>query len=275
MMQTPAGLLTYHVGLGPVAAPDTGGGQDAPGNEVAGGEVAASLAPGGTLRVAINLGNPVLAQRDPVGGEPRGVSVALAREVGRRLGLPLRITTFNGAGAVTDAGRRGEWDIAFLAIDPVRAEGITFSPPYVVIEGVYAVAEDSPLRSVDEVDRAGVRVSVGRGSAYDLFLTRTLRQAEILRVGTSAEALQGFGSGALEVVAGVRQPVAAYVNSHPGLRLIPGRFMVIEQAVALPLGRDVAAHWVRNFVEEAKASGFVARALRDSGQGDAEVAPPA
>jgi polar amino acid transport system substrate-binding protein len=238
-------------------------------------ETAAILAPGGTLRVAINFGNPVLAQPDPATGAPRGVSAELAAEFARRLGVPLRFVTYDGAGKVTDAGKQGAWDLCFLAVDPVRAQGILFSPPYVVIEGTYMVPETSPLRTVDDVDRPGLRVAVGRGSAYDLYLTRTLKAAQLVRAPTSPEAIELFRRDGLDAAAGVKQPLVAYAATNPGMRVIPGRFMVIEQAVGIPGGREAALPYLRAFVEEMKASGFVARALAASGQGEAEVAPPA
>jgi polar amino acid transport system substrate-binding protein len=238
-------------------------------------EVAAALAPSGTLRVAINYGNPVLAQRDPAGGPPRGVSPMLAAEIARRLNLPLVHVPFDAAGRVTDALRENAWDLCFLAIDPQRAQGILFTAPYVVIEGAYLVPADSPLRANEEVDRPGIRVAVGRGSAYDLYLTRTLRHAEIRRAPTSPASLELFRAERLEVAANVRQPLLAYARANPDTRVLPGRFMAIEQAVGIPQGREAALPWLRAFVEEMKASGFVARALAETGQADATVAPPA
>lgn len=237
-------------------------------------EVAVALAPGGTLRVAINFGNPVLAQRVPATGAPRGVSAVLATEIGRRLGLPLQFIPFPSAGSVTDAVASGAWDLCFLAIDPVRARGILFTAPYVVIEGSYLVLANSPLRTIEEVDRPGLRVSVGRGSAYDLFLTRALRQAELVRAPTSPEAIALFRRDRLDAAAGVKRPLLDYARDNPDTRVLPGRFMQIEQAVGIPQGRDAALPWLRAFVEEAKASGLVARALAETGQADAEVAPP-
>ncbi len=237
-------------------------------------EVVASFAPGGRLRVAINFGNPVLAQKDPQSGRPRGVSADLAEELARRLGLPLDFVTFDGAGKVFDALKTGAWDLAFLAIDPVRAAEIDFSPPYVVIEGTYLVPADSPLRSVDQVDRPGVRIAVGRGSAYDLYLTRALTSAQLVRAPTSAAAIALFQSDGLDAAGGVRQPLVEAATANPGLRVIPGRFMAIEQAMGTPKGRTAAARYLQGFIEEMKASGFVARALAASGQADAAVAPP-
>lgn len=233
------------------------------------------LAPTGRLRAAINFGNSVLAQKDPKTGEARGVSVDLARELGRRLGVPVDLVTYDAAGKVFDALKTDAWDVAFLAIDPVRANEIAFSPPYVVIEGAYLVPVASPLHTNDDVDRAGVRISVGRGSAYDLYLTRTIKYAQLVRVPTSPDAIDAFMHDKLEVAAGVKQPIAAFAATHPDVRVIPGRFMVIEQAVGIPKPHEAGAAYVRAFVEEMKASGFVAKALAASGQADAAVAPPA
>jgi polar amino acid transport system substrate-binding protein len=206
------------------------------------------------------------------------VSAELAREVARRLGVSVTYVAFDAAGRVTDANREDPgnvWDVAFLAVDPTRAEGIAFTAPYVVIEGVYAVRADSAVRANEEVDRAGLRVAVGRGSAYDLFLTREIRAATLVRSATSARAIEDFvRDPSLDVVAGVGQPMRAFAAERPGYRVLPGRFMVIEQAVATPRGREAGLAFLREVVEEAKASGLVARALAESGQRDAEVAPP-
>ncbi len=176
-------------------------------------DVVTDLAPTGRLRVAINFGNPVLAQRDPAGGPPRGVSADLARELGRRLGVPVEYVTYDGAGAVTDALKIGAWDVCFLAIDPVRSAGIDFTAPYVVIEGTYLVPTDSKLREYADVDQDGVRIAVGRGSAYDLYLTRTLKHAQLVRKPTSVAALEMFLTQQLEAAAGVRQSLAAFAGA--------------------------------------------------------------
>jgi polar amino acid transport system substrate-binding protein len=238
-------------------------------------DLVAELAPVGRLRAAINFGNSVLAQQDPAGGAPRGVSAELARELARRLGIGIDYVTFDAAGKVFDALKAGLWDIAFLAVDPVRAAGIAFTAPYVVIEGVYLVPKDSSLHTVADVDREGVRVAVAQGSAYDLYLTRALTHATLVRQPSGPEALEMFLRDRLEVAAGVRQPIAAFAQAHPDTRLIPGRFMAIEQAMGTVKGRETGVAYLRRFIEEMKASGFVARALAASGQGDASVAPPA
>ncbi len=228
------------------------------------------LAPGGTLRAAINVGNAVLAQRPAApGGEPTGVSVDLAR----RLGVPLQLTVYDAAGKVVEAGRAGAWDIAFVALDPARASEIAQSPPYVQIEGAYLVREGSKLRSNEEVDRKGHRVVVGRNSAYDLFLTRNLQQAQIVRTPTSATVVDVFVKDNHDVAAGVKQQLETDARRVPGVRLLPGRFMVINQAMASQKGREAGARYVRDFVEDVKASGFVAKALAQHNQTGAAVAP--
>lgn len=239
-------------------------------------ELVKELAPSGRLRAAINFGNSVLAQRDPAGGPPRGVSGELARELARRLGVGIDYVTFDAAGKVFEALKQGLWDVAFLAIDPVRAAEIAFTAPYVVIEGVYLVPKDSHLQTVGDVDRDGVRIAVAKGSAYDLFLTRAIKHATLVRQPSGPEALAMFVRDHLEAAAGVRQPISAFAQGHPDTRVIPGRFMAIEQAMGTVKGRGEAGiAYLRTFIEEMKASGFVARALAASGQGDATVAPPA
>jgi polar amino acid transport system substrate-binding protein len=236
--------------------------------------IVTELAPGGRLRAAINFGNGVLAQKDKATGEPRGVTAALSRELGRRLGVPVEFVAFDQAGKVFDALASGAWDIAFLAIDPLRAAEINFTAPYVVIEGKYLVPASSPVRSVADVDRDGLRIALARGSAYDLHLTRTLEHATLVRAPDGIDALDMFLGDKLDVAAGVKQPIVAFAEAHPGLRVIEGRFMAIEQAMGTPKGRPEGARYLSRFVEEMKASGFVARALAASGQADAAVAPP-
>lgn len=229
------------------------------------------LAPAGVLRASINLGNPVLAQG--TADDPRGVTVDLAREVARRLGVELRTWSFDAARHSFEALAQGRADLAFLAVEPAREAQVAFTEPYVVIEGVYAVPADSPLTRTGDVDREGVRIGVKEGSAYDLYLTRTLQHAQVVR---GPEGTEVFERDGLEVAAGIRQPLTAYVTERPGLRLLDERFMQIRQAVAT--GRDRAPAtlaWLRDVVEELKTSGFVAEALQRSGQSDATVAPPA
>ena len=235
-------------------------------------DVTKDLAPTGKLRVAINLGNMVLAQKDAATGELKGVTVDLARELGRRINVPIEFIPFDAAGKTFEALKAGGLDIVFLAIEPVRAAEVAFSPPYVIIEGVYMVPQDSHLKTIADVDREGVRVAVNKGSAYDLFLTRTLKRATLVR-GESGIDL--FTNDKLDAAAGVKQPLVAFARQHPNVRVIDERFMEIRQAMGTPKGRDIGAGYLRSFVEELKANGFVADALKRSNQPDAAVAPPA
>lgn len=224
--------------------------------------VRSDLAPTGKLRAAINFGNPILAIKDASTGEPRGVSVDLSRELARRLGVPVELVTYEAAGKVVEGLKSGAWDVAYVAIDPARAVDISYTAPYVVIEGAYLVPQSSPIRSNDEVDRAHVHVVVGAGSAYDLFLTRTLKHAKIVRAPTSPAVTDMFIAQKLEVAAGVKQQLESDARRIPGLRLLDGRFMVINQAIGTPKERgEAGAKYLRDFIEQMKASGFVAQAL--------------
>jgi polar amino acid transport system substrate-binding protein len=235
-----------------------------------------TFAPGGTLRASINLGNPILANKDAATGEPVGVSIDLAREFARRLGVGIELVVFEKAAASVDAVRNEKADIGFFAIDPARSEGLRFTAPYVLIEGSYLVREASQLTDNAQVDLAGHRISVGAGSAYDLFLTREIRQSEIVRLQGAAAALAALRSGQVEVAAGIRQMLEGEAQREPGVRVLPGRFMVIQQAMGTPASRGAEAQaLLAAFVEEMKASGFVADALERHGIEGAIVAPAA
>ncbi|MFJ9579100.1 transporter substrate-binding domain-containing protein [Streptomyces sp. NPDC101191] len=231
----------------------------------------ADLAPTGTLRASVNLGNPVLAQGTPEA--PAGITVDLAREIGARLGVPVELLCFDAARKSYEAMATGRADLCFLAVDPAREAEVAFTAPYVVIEGVYAVPRDSALRTPQDVDAPGVRVGVKAGSAYDLHLTRALRHATPVR---GAEGVDVFVEQGLEAGAGIRQPMTAYVAAHPELRLIEERFMEIRQAVGTTVARaPETVAFLRATVEELKATGFVADALRRSGRSPELMAPPA
>jgi polar amino acid transport system substrate-binding protein len=234
------------------------------------------LAPNGKLRAAINFGNSVLAQKDAGTGQPMGISVDLARELGRRLGVPVELVTFEAAGKSFEAAKSGTVDILFVAIEPVRAAEVEFTAPYVIIEGAYMVPVGSPLKQIADVDRSGVRIAVGLNSAYDLYLTRTIKNATIVRasMGGGRAMIDLFINDKLEVAAGVRQPLEVYAKTNPNVRVMDGRFMEIQQAMGTPKGRTAGARYLRTFVEDVKASGFVADALKRSKQ-SAVVAPPA
>jgi ABC-type amino acid transport substrate-binding protein len=236
-------------------------------------ELRRTFAPTGTLRASINLGNPILANRDPKTGQPVGVSIDLAAGVAERLGVPLSLVVFDKAAESVDAIGKGTADIGFFAIDPQRGEEIAFTPPYVLIEGAYLVREHSPITTNEQVDHAGLRVTVGKGSAYDLYLTRHLKQAELVRAPSSPEVVPVFLSQNLEVAAGVKQQLEADAKREPGLRLLPGRFMIIRQAMGVAKARgDAAARWLSDYVQSQKASGFVVEALTRHGIQGASVA---
>ena len=236
-------------------------------------DIVKELAPTGTLRAVLNLGNIVLVQTDEQTGKQKGVTVDLAHELARRLGVPLEFTPFDGAGKAFEALKSGAHDIAFLANEPARAAEIAFTAPYVLIEGVYLVLQDSPLRAIADVDRPGVRIAVNKASAYDLYLTRNLKHATLVRSTSGGDDI--FEAEKLEVLAGVRQIIMRYAKTNPQARIIDGRFMEIQQAMATQNGRPAGSAYLRAFVEEMKASGFVADALKRSNQPDAAVAPPA
>jgi len=233
----------------------------------------AALAPTGTLRVGINYGNPVLAKRDLATGELSGVAVELACELARHLDLPLDLVAFESAGKMFEAIKRDAWDVAFLAIDAARANEIDFTPPYLEIEGTYLVPESSQLSSIEEVDRSGVRIGVSANSAYDLFLNRTIKNAELVRAPNPNAAFELLIDGKVDVVAGVRQHLVANSSRLPGSRVLHGRFMAIEQALGIRKGRQ-ATEALSDFIEQAKASGLVARMIENAGVRGVSVAPP-
>nr|WP_198980767.1 ABC transporter substrate-binding protein [Herbaspirillum sp. ASV7] len=237
--------------------------------------IRSAFTPTGKLRASINLGNPILAGRDAQ-GQPCGVSVDLAGELARALQAELELVVFDAAGKSVEAVAAEQADFGFFAIDPVRGQQIAFTAPYVLIEGYYLVKHDSPLQTNDEVDRAGQRVVVGKGSAYDLYLTRELKQATILRAPTSPAVVQHFLQEGAEVAAGVKQQLEQDAGKIGGLRLLNERFMVIQQAMGTPKSRGPeAAAFLAGFVEQMKASGFVAAALARHGISGASVAPAA
>jgi polar amino acid transport system substrate-binding protein len=233
------------------------------------------LAPTGKLRAAINFGNPVLAQKGP-NGEQKGVSAELAAGLAKALGVPLDYVKFEAAGKAFAALAKGEVDVAFIAIEPARAAEVTFSPPYVLIQGTYMVRQDSPLKDVGDVDKPGIKIGVGLASVYDLYLTRTLKHATLVRakVGGASAGIPLFLEQHLDAAAGVREPLDAYAKDHPEMRVMPGAFEQIAQAMVTQKGKPAGAAYVHAFVEAMKANGMVADALKRSGQ-KAPVAPKA
>ncbi len=236
-------------------------------------EIIAALAPTGRVRAAINVGNPILA-RLQADGTPAGVSIDLAQRLAAQLGVPLDLQVFDAAAKSVDAVTNDQADFGFFAVDPVRGAGIAFSAPYVLIEGAYMVRSASPLTDNAQVDVVGHTVVVGQGSAYDLYLSRELKHASIVRAPTSPAVVDVFLAPTGDVAAGVKTQLEAAVAQRTGLRMLPGRFMVIQQAMGVPKTRGAAAAaWLATFVEAAKATGFVAGALARHQIQGAIVAP--
>ena len=233
------------------------------------------MAPSGKLRAAINFGNPILANKDAVTGEARGVSVDLARELGKRLGVPVEFVIYTAAGKVVEGIKTGAWDLAFFAIDPVRGADTDFTGAYVLMTGSYLVRGGSAIQRNEDVDREGVRVVVGRDSAYDLYLTRELKKATLMRVATSQAVTDTMLAEKFEVAAGVTQQLQADAKRVADVRMLGNTFMVINQAMAVPKGRPAGLQYATAFVVEMKASGFVADALKRHSIEGAAVAPAA
>lgn len=234
-----------------------------------------SLAPTGKLRVGINYGNLVLAKRDAVTGELSGLAVDLARELGLRVDVPVELVGFESAGKMFDAVKAGAWDAAFLAIDPGRASEIDFTAPYIEIEGTYLIPVGAKFNAIDDVDRSGVRIGVSGKSAYDLFLSRSIKHAELVRATSPETAFDLLTSGKVDVLAGVRQHLVASARKLPGSCVFDDRFMAIQQALGVPKGRSNGIEYLREFIEDVKASGFVARAIEKAGIRGVSVAPRA
>ena len=233
------------------------------------------IAPTGRLRAALNFGNRVLVQRNAETGAVTGITPALAKELGRRLGLEVDFVPHERAEAVFDSAKQQIWDVCFLASDPSRATEISFSAPYVSIAGVYVVPDRSALRANADVDKPGTRIGVSQGSAYDLFLTRAIKNAEFVRIKDSNAVADLLLDKTVDVAAGIQQPMEAFVAAHAGYRVLPEPFMEITQAMGVPATRPPAvAAYLRRFVEDVKASGFVRDVLDRNGQPDVAVARP-
>lgn len=237
--------------------------------------VRSELAPTGKLRVGINYGNFLLVLQDTTSGEPQGIAPDLARELGRRAGVPVEFVRFDQAGKMADAVRGGVWDIAFLAAEPARADEIAFTAAYLEIEATYLVPAGSPISAIEEVDRPGVRIAVADKAAYDLYLSRTLKHAQLVR----AEGLDGsyklFVAQKLDVLSGLKPRLLIDLEKLPGARILDGRFTAVQQGIGTPKARAAAAAFLRAFVEEAKSAGLVAQAIARHGVRGVSVAPAA
>jgi len=234
-----------------------------------------SFAPTGTLRVGINLGNPVLAGLDASTQKPKGVTIDIANEIGKRAGIPIELVPFQTAGSTVDAIKTGKIDLIFVAIDPVRGADVSYTPPYIQIEGAYMVKADSNLKVNEDVDRSGVEIVVGKGSAYDLFLTREIKNAALLRAASSQAVVDDFMAGKGNVAAGVKQQLESDAKRYNGLRMLPGRFMVINQAIGIPKARpefEKTTIYLSSIITDLKSSGFVAESMKRHGIEGARVA---
>ena len=223
------------------------------------------LAPTGKLRVGINMSNFLLTKKDPATGEPGGIAVDLGRELGRRLGLSVEIIPHPSPGALADAAKAGAWDVGFLGAEPQRANEIDFTAAYVEIEATYLVPPGSPLKAIAEVDRKGVRIAVPEKAAYELYLTRNLKHAALVRIKGPDNAFKQFVADKLDALAGLRPRLVTDAENLPGSRILNGNFTAVQQAVGTPKGRDAGAKYLREFVEDVKATGLVAKLVEKHG----------
>jgi len=235
----------------------------------------ADLAPTGTLRAGINYGNFILAQKDPATGGSRGPAIDLARELGKRLGVPVELVAYTAVGTMVDGAKAGAWDIAFLGSDPARAGEIDFTAAYLELEATYLVPAGSRLRTIADVDQDGVRVAAPARANYELYLSRSLQSANLVRAENGDAAFKLLVEGRVEALAGLSQALVSLAEKLPGSRMIDGRFMAVPQSVGTPKGRDAGFAYLRAFVEEAKASGMVARSIQSTGYRGVSVAPRA
>lgn len=238
-------------------------------------DVIAQLAPTGVLRAGINLGNFLLVSGRSAAGEPEGVSPDMARAVAERLGVPVRFVTYPRPGVLADAVDTGAWDIGLIGAEPQRAERIAFSAAYAEIEATYLVPPGSPIVSSAEVDRPGVRIASTARAAYDLWLERNIREATVIRTDSIDDAFRRFVDDGIEVLAGLRPRLLKDAEALPGARILDGKFMAVQQAIGTARRNVAGAAFLRDFVEEAKASGLVAALIARHGVRGLSVAPPA
>jgi polar amino acid transport system substrate-binding protein len=237
--------------------------------------VRAEFAPTGTLRVGINMSNFLLTAKDDVTGVPKGVAVDLGRELASRLGLPVEIVPYPNPGALADAAKTGAWDVGFLGAEPQRANEIDFTAAYVEIEATYLVPPGSPLKAIADVDRPGVRIAVPEKSAYELYLSRNLKQAKLVMEKGADNAFKRFTADKLDALAGLKPRLVTDSDHLPGSRILDGRFTAVQQAAGMPKGRAAASGYLREFIEDVKASGLVARTIAKNDVRGLTVAPKA
>jgi polar amino acid transport system substrate-binding protein len=237
--------------------------------------VLADLAPTGRLRAGINYGNAILAAKDPASGQFSGVAIDLARDIAAQLGVPLDLVPFETAGALVDGATSGAWEVAFLGSEPAREQVISFTPAYLEIEATYLVKDSSMLRHAAEVDRPGVTIGAPARANYQLFLSRTLQRAALTIAPDSSSAQELLMSGQIDALAGLKEGLIGLAERLPETRLLDGRFMAVQQSIGVPKGREAGLSFLTSFVEEAKASGLVARGIEKTGARGVSVAPPA
>lgn len=238
-------------------------------------DLRAELAPTGTLRAAINMANFLLVSGRSADGGPEGVAPDMAREIATRLGVPVTYVPFESPGLLADEALHNVWDIGLIGAEPARAEHIAFTAAYVEIEATYLVPAGSPLQTIEDVDKPGVRIAVSARSAYDLYLTRHLQHAELVRAEGLNASFDLFVNEKFDALAGLRPRLISDVEKLPGARVLDGRFTAVQQAIGTPRGRDASIAFLRDFVEEAKSSGLVARLIERHRVRGLSVAPPA
>ena len=237
--------------------------------------VVAELAPTGVLRAGINLSNFLLVTGKSPSGDPEGVAPDMAGEIAKRLGVPLKLVPFKTPGELADMAGKNAWDIGLIGAEPQRAETIAFTAAYVEIEATYLVPSGSPLKAIPDVDRAGVKIAVTGRSAYGLWLDRNIKQATLVRSDTLDSAYEQFVRDKLDALAGLRPRLLSDVKKLPGARILEGQFTAVQQAIGTARKNAAAATYLRDFVEEAKKSGFVAGLIARHKVVGLSVAPPA
>jgi len=221
----------------------------------------AELAPTGVLRAGINLSNFLLVTGKSANGDPEGVAPDMAREIAGRLGVPVKYVTFPRPGELADAATKDVWDIGLIGAEPARAEQIDFTPAYVEIESTYLVPAGSPLKTLADVDRPGIKIAIAARAAYDLYLSRNLKHAELVRANSIDASYELFVKDKLDALAGLKPRLLSDVEKLPGARILDGNFITVQQAIGTPKKNKAGAQFLREFVEEAKASGLVAKLI--------------
>jgi polar amino acid transport system substrate-binding protein len=237
--------------------------------------VLADLAPTGKLRVGLNMSNFLLTRTDAATGKPAGVAADLGRELGKRLGVEVELVPFPSPGALADAAKSGVWDVGFLGAEPQRANEIDFTAAYVEIEATYLLPPGSKLQAIAEVDREGVRIAVPERSAYELYLTRSLKKAQLVREQGGDNAFKRFVDDKLDALAGLRPRLVTDQEKLPGSRILDGNFTAVQQAAGTPKGRSAGARYLREYIEEVKETGLVAKAIESNGVRGLTIAPAA